>query len=106
MIDSFAQTDTQNILSLSPQNLIDCPDNNILLDTATGGTASSDMVDSGVDSQGKIFKERNVSLTEDDECLSFTEDRFAERHNMMSEDYGVSTAVEVKRDDNEEVSFD
>lgn len=96
LTDSFAQTDTQNIL----------------LDTATGGISSSDMVDSGVDSQHKsIFKERNVSLTEDDECLSFTEDRFTERHSMISEDDEIekqclAMAADVKKDDNEEVSVD
>lgn len=66
------------------------------------------MVDSGVDSQHKsIFKERNVSLTEDDECLSFTEDRFTERNITMSEDDDIdkrlSEAADDKKEENEEV---
>lgn len=96
LIDSFAQTDTQTVL----------------MDTATGGgSSSSDMVDSGVDSQHKsIFKERNISVTEDDECLSFNEDRFRDK-NIMSEeeDEADKIAVEIaddKKDDNDEVSVD
>lgn len=93
LIDSFAQTDTQQ---------------NMLLDTATGGSSSSDMVDSGVDSQHKsIFKERNISVTEDDECLSFTDDRFRDKTIIMSEeeDEGEKLAADDKKDDCEEVSF-
>lgn len=98
LIDSFAQTDTHEEL----------------LDTATGGTSSSDMVDSGVDSQHKgIFKERNISVTEDDELLSFNEDRFRndDKNIIMSEDedeadknVGTSTA-EDRKEDVEEVSL-
>lgn len=97
LIDSFAQTDTHEEL----------------LDTATGGASSSDMVDSGVDSQHKgIFKERNISVTEDDEVLSFNDDRFRndDKNIIMSEDeeevdknVGTSTADD-KKDDVEEVS--
>lgn len=98
LIDSFAQTDTHEEL----------------LDTATGGASSSDMVDSGVDSQHKsIFKERNISVTEDDELLSFNEDRFRndDKNIIMSEDedeadknVGTSTADD-KKEDVEEVSL-
>lgn len=92
LIDSFAQTDTQNIL----------------LDTATGGTSSSDMVDSGVDSQHKsIFKERNISVTEDDEVLSFTDDRFRDKNIMSEEEEETeipAVAGDDKKDENEEVS--
>lgn len=109
LIDSFAQTDTHEEL----------------LDTATGGASSSDMVDSGVDSQHKgIFKERNISVTEDDELLSFNEDRFRnddksiiislhdlDKNIIMSEDedeadknVGTSTA-EDRKEDIEEVSL-
>lgn len=93
LIDSFAQTDTQNLL----------------MDTATGGSSSSDMVDSGVDSQHKsIFKERNISLTEDDEVLSFTVDRFRDK-NIMSEEEDeadkVAECSDDKKDDTEEVSL-
>jgi hypothetical protein len=93
LIDSFAQTDTHN-----------------LLDTATGGgTSSSDMVDSGVDSQHKsIFKERNISVTEDDDCLSFSDDRFRDNPIIVSEEedeVDKATASDDKKDDSEEVSF-
>lgn len=91
LIDSFAQTDTHTLQ----------------LDTATGGTSSSDMVDSGVDSQHKsIFKERNISVTEDDECLSFTEDRFREKNIIMSEeeDETDKPTADDKKDDSDEVS--
>ena len=79
------------------------------MDTATGGSSSSDMVDSGVDSQHKsIFKERNISLTEDDECLSFSDDRFRDK-NIMSEEEDdadkIAAIADDKKDDNEEVSF-
>lgn len=82
-----------------------------MLDTAAGGTSSSDMVDSGVDSQHKsIFKERNISVTEDDECLSFTDDRFRDK-NIMSEEEDEAekpsrpiTVAAERRDDPEEVS--
>jgi len=69
LIDSFAQTET------------------MVSDTATGGTSSSDMVDSGVDSQHKgIFKERNISIMEDDEALSFSDDRFRYVKNVSEEE--------------------
>ncbi|CRK91306.1 CLUMA_CG004981, isoform B [Clunio marinus] len=88
LIDSFSQTDTKNLL----------------LDTATGGVASSDMVDSGVDSQHKgIFKERNISLTEDDECLSFNEDRFRDKTLIMSEEEDEADK-QAKADDKKEDS--
>lgn len=93
LIDSFAQTDAQSTL----------------LDTATGGASSNDMVDSGVDSQHKsIFKERNISVTEDDEGLSFSDDRFRDK-NIMSEEEDEAekpstAAAAERRDDPEEVS--
>lgn len=65
------------------------------------------MVDSGVDSQHKsIFKERNISVTEDDECLSFTEDRFREKNIIMSEeeDETDKPTADDKKDDSDEVS--
>lgn len=80
------------------------------MDTAAaGGASSSDMVDSGVDSQHKsIFKERNISLTEDDEGLSFSEDRFRDK-NIMSEEEDeaekIAASAEDKKDDTEEVSL-
>lgn len=93
LIDSFAQTDTHNAL----------------LDTATGGS-SSDMVDSGVHSQTKgEFKERNVSVTEDDDCLSFSEDRFRDKAIILSEDEdevdkpAASSGVTDKKDELDEV---
>lgn len=94
LIDSFAQTDTQNL---------------DLLDTATVGAASSDMVDSGVDSQHKsvFFRDRNISLTEDDECLSFHDDRFRDKTIIMSEeeDEADKPTADDKKDDSDEVSF-
>lgn len=66
------------------------------------------MVDSGVDSQHKsIFKERNISLTEDDEGLSISEDRFRDK-NIMSEEEDeadkIAAMADDKKDDIEEVS--
>lgn len=95
LIDSFAQTEAHN-----------------LLDTATGGeNPSSDMVDSGVDSQHKsIFKERNISVTEDDECLSFTEGCFRDKIIMSEEEDETEKPKETaakedeKKDEAEEVS--
>lgn len=94
LIDSFAQTDTHNAL----------------LDTATGGS-SSDMVDSGVHSQHKgEFKERNVSVTEDDDCLSFSEDRFRDKDIIVSEEEdevdkpAASSGVIDRKDEPDEVS--
>jgi hypothetical protein len=88
LTDSFAQTDTQTVL----------------LDTAAGGTSSSDMVDSGVDSQHKsLFKERNISVTEDEEGLLFSEDRFRDKTIIMSEEEEDEaekpTASDDKNDD-------
>ena len=95
LIDSFAQTDTQTIL----------------LDEAAGGSSSSDMVDSGVDSQHKsIFKERNISVTEDDEALSLNKDRYRDKTIIMSEEEDetnkpvVTITAADKKDDAEEVS--
>lgn len=90
LTDSFAQTDTHPTL----------------LDNATGGgSSSSDMVDSGVDSQHKsIFKERNVSVTEDDDVLSFSEDRFRDKHITMSEEEDEADKHDDRKDDAEEVS--
>lgn len=75
-----------------------------------GGSSSSDMVDSGVDSQHKsIFKERNISVTEDDEVLSFIDDRFRDK-NIMSEEDEESAVVTVadtdvnKKEETEKVS--
>ena len=66
------------------------------------------MVDSGVDSQHKsIFKERNISVTEDDECLSFIEDRFREKIILSEEEDETDKpklASDDKKDDSEEVS--
>lgn len=89
LIDSFAQTDTQNLL----------------LDTATG--SSCDMIDSGVDSQHKsIFKERNISVTEDDEVLAFTDDRFRDKNIMSEEESDMEKpSGDDKKDEAEEVSL-
>jgi hypothetical protein len=61
------------------------------------------MVDSGVDSQHKsLFKERNISVTEDEEGLSFIEDRFRDKNIIMSEEEDESekpTASDDKKDD-------
>jgi len=63
------------------------------------------MVDSGVDSQHKsIFKERNVSVTEDDDVLSFSEDRFRDKHITMSEEEDEADKRDDRKDDAEEVS--
>ena len=69
-----------------------------------------------MDSQHKsIFKERNISLTEDDEGLSFSDDRFRDKTIVMSEEedetdkqvVAASTSTaDDKKEDTEEVSFD
>jgi hypothetical protein len=48
----------------------------------------SDMVDSGVDSQEKsLYKERNISVTEDDEeCFSFEEKDVETKPNESDKD--------------------
>ena len=69
------------------------------------------MVDSGVDSQHKgLFKERNISVTEDDEGLSISDDRFArDKHIVMSEEEEdeadkLTVVADDKKDEPEEVS--
>lgn len=69
------------------------------------------MVDSGVDSQHKEDKERNISVTEEDEeCLSFTEDRFkvdTEDIDSKSKPNETETGeTGEKVEDPDEVSFD
>lgn len=65
------------------------------------------MVDSGVDS---THKERNISVTEEDEeCLSFTEDRFkVEPEEIVSKSKSneTETGETEKVEDPDEVSFD
>lgn len=105
VIDSQSESSRSFKLERQPSNLIDSfaqtETHNVLLDTATGGS-SSDMVDSGVDSQHKsIFKERNVSVTEDEEGLSFSEDRYREKIIILSEE---EEEEEVKKEEVEEVS--
>lgn len=93
MIDSFAQTEIHNL---------------VLLEAATGGgISSSDMVDSGVDSQHKgdsqFLKERNISLTEDDEALSFSEYKYREEDEIDGQK--AVAADDDKKDDQDEVSY-
>lgn len=60
------------------------------------------MVDSGVDSQHKsIFKERNISVTEDDEVLSFNDERLRDK-NIMSEEEGETDKPAAAGDDKKE----
>lgn len=69
LIDSFAQTEM--------------PSDEIT--ASTSSTICHDMVDSGVDSQLRsIYKERNISVTEEDEPISLSDDRF--RYKSVSEE--------------------
>lgn len=71
LIDSFAQTETNTA-------------DHLLLDSAAA-CSSNDMVDSGVGSQHKSTnKERNPSVMDDDEDISFTDDRL--RYKNVSEE--------------------
>jgi hypothetical protein len=65
------------------------------------------MVDSGVDSQHKsIFKERNISVTEDDECLSFSDrDKIiVSEEEDENERPPMAERPDDKKDDSDEVS--
>lgn len=79
LIDSFAQTEIMNL-------------------GASTSSSSHDMVDSGVDSQlnktSGIFKERNISVTEEDEPLSLTDTRVRYKNEDDIE-------REIKRDEDE-----
>ena len=69
LIDSFAQTEM--------------PSEEIT--ASTSSTICHDMVDSGVDSQHRSsYKERNISVTEEDEPISLSDDRF--RYKSVSEE--------------------
>lgn len=76
LIDSFAQTDA---------NL-----------GASSSSSSHDMVDSGLDSQVNItsttYKERNISVTEEDEPISLTDDRYRYK-SVSEEDDNYTTAT-------------
>lgn len=95
LTDSFSQTETSSRLLEGPST------HHIII--------SPDMVDSGVDSQ---HKERNISVTEEDEeCLSFTDDRFqaeAEEadEEMKAQSNETETGESEKVEDPDEVSFD
>lgn len=96
LTDSFSQTETTS-------KLLDAPS------TSTHNIISPDMVDSGVHSQ---HKERNISVTEEDEeCLSFTDDRFKveaeESEEPKAEETNeTETGESEKVEDPDEVSFD
>jgi hypothetical protein len=64
------------------------------------------MVDSGVDSQHKsIFKERNISVTEDDECLSFSDrDKIVVSEEEDESERPTAERPDDKKDDSDEVS--
>lgn len=79
---------------------------------ASSSSSSHDMVDSGVISQvnktSSIYKERNISVTEEDEPISLSDERFRYKSVSEEEDNLValpeSADTEKKKDDGE-VSF-
>lgn len=79
---------------------------------ASSSSSSHDMVDSGVISQvnktSSIYKERNISVTEEDEPISLSDERFRYKSVSEEEDNVValpeSADTEKKKDDGE-VSF-
>ena len=68
LIDSFAQTEM--------------PSDEIM--ASTSSTICQDMADSGVSSQHLTYKERNISVTEEDEAISLSDDRY--RYKSVSEE--------------------
>ena len=79
------------------------------MNNAVASTVCSDMVDSGVDSQQRsMFKDRNISVTEDEEALSLSDERF--RYKSVSEEevecenkvvVNPELAEEIKTEDEE-----
>uniref|UniRef100_A0A1L8DIA6 RB1-inducible coiled-coil protein 1 n=1 Tax=Nyssomyia neivai TaxID=330878 RepID=A0A1L8DIA6_9DIPT len=75
LMDSFAQTECLNI---------------------EDSTVAKDMVDSGVDAQQKsVYKERNVSVTEEDEPVSLSDQRCCNISVSEEDEANVENASEV-----------
>lgn len=83
---------------------------------ASSSSSSHDMVDSGVISQvnktSSIYKERNISVTEEDEPISLSDERFRYKSVSEEEDNVEENVVALpesmdteKKKDDGEVSF-
>lgn len=68
------------------------------IDNAVASTSGcNDMVDSGVQSQQRsMFKDRNISITEDEEAISLGDERYRYK-SVSEEDEECEKVVEVEK---------